>query len=504
MDLNFTFRNPAQKEFYYATARNQCFSGGFNNGKSFCGCFKCLTLLLAFPNYRLAICRQTYTDLKKTTMQTFLKMCPTELIASHNEQEGRTVLTNSSLIHWLHLDKVEENTLRGLEVNSYLVDQAEETDEKTMDILDARLGRWDGSLVPEELLNANPLWPRDPYTNKPLVPSYGMLLVNPDTEFHYIYRKYHPDSPDRKKNYFYCEGQWDKTLGSAETYQEKLESMDQEWVDKYIFGKWGRSSAAIHFLDIKTGVLDPTEELLARIKKKGNLFRVMDHGDSAPTCCLWFAAIDGVFICYREYYVPGQVISRHRINITDFSEGEEYSSNWADPQIFKKTGQKDGGFWSVADEYLTSELGDKVRGIDIPALSWIPADNNEFATRNRINELLRKSNRYRHPITGDSPAQGLYFIKKTLDYPRGCQQAISQIGAQRKILIGTIEGKAFYSDERDDSVTDHAYDCVRYFTAMHGSQPSVQKKKAPRNTFAYYNMLLEMNKIKGPVAGSVQ
>ncbi len=497
MDLSISFRNEPQREFYYATKRNQCFSGAFNNGKSFIGCAKALTLLQAFPNYRMAICRQTYKDLKITTMQTFLKMCPSQLIASHNEQDGITLFTNSSLIYWLHLDKVEDKTLRGLEINSYLIDQAEETDEKTIDILDARIGRWDGALVLEQFLQVHPDWPRDPITNKPLAPSYGMLLTNPDTEFHYIYRKYHPDSPDRKPGYFYCEGEWDKSLGSIETYNEAL-TKDQEWVDKYVLGKWGRSSAAIHYLD-KSGILDPDEALLSLIRTKGNLFRVLDHGDSAPTCCLWFAAVSGVYICYREYYAPGVVISRHRQNISDLSEGEEYSGNYADPQIFKKTGQKDGGFWSVSDEYLSGDVGDGP-----PSLCWLPADNNEFATRNRINELLRKSEKFKNPIDGTTPAIGLYFIKKTPDYPYGCQHSITQIGSQRKKLIGQVEGKSFYSDDREDSITDHAYDCIRYFVAMHGSQPQKVKQKAPKNTFAYYNMLLQMRNFTGPQAGSVQ
>jgi hypothetical protein len=226
---------------------------------------------------------------------------------------------------------------------------------------------------------------------------------------------------------------------------------------------------------------------------------VLDHGDSAPTCCLWFAAVDGVFICYREYYVPSVVISQHRLNISDLSKDEEYSGDYADPQIFKKTAQKDGGFWSVSDEYLTSD-----NGTDIPSICWLPADNNEFATRNRINELLRKTLRFKNPISGDTPAIGLYFIKKTSEYPYGCQHAITQIGSQRKKLIGQIEGKSFYSDEREESITDHAYDCIRYFVAMHGSQPQETKRRPPKNSFAYYNMLLEMRKFQGPMAASVE
>src|SRR6185312_3663259 len=138
----------AQREFYYSTHRNQCFSGGFNNGKSYIGCFKCLRLLLTFPGYCCIIGRKTYADLKKTTMHTFMSLCTQSLIESHNEQDGLTVLINGSMIIWLHIDKVDTNSLRGLEGNSILVDQPEELDEKIFWVLDARLGRWSGAVVP--------------------------------------------------------------------------------------------------------------------------------------------------------------------------------------------------------------------------------------------------------------------------------------------------------------------------------------------------------------------
>src|SRR5262249_40326805 len=146
-------------------------------------------------------------------------------------------------------------------------------------------------------------------------------------------------------------------------------------------------------------------------------------------------------ICYREYYVPNKTISYHRRAIHDLSGNEDYGNNYADPQIFKKTAQKDGGFWSVNDEYRTSD-------IEGPALFWNPADNNEFATRNRINELLQPSTRYRHPITKETPAPGIYFIKRSAAYPQGCFESYKQLGMQRRKLLGTIDGKSVYSDDR--------------------------------------------------------
>lgn len=485
MDLEVKFSNNGQREFFYCTARNQCFSGGFNNGKTFGACLKAFTLLSTFPNYRMAIARQVRADLMKTTYETFFKICPRDIIETENKQEGFTVLKNGSKIYWLHLDGVDENTLRGLEINSYLIDQAEETEEKVFDIIDARIGRWDNAVIPQGLLDANPDWPTSPFTGKYLAPSYGMLLCNPDTQFHYIYRKFHPDSLDRDGKFVFIEGEWDSKLGSTETYEQAL-TKDEEWVSKYVRGQWGISDAQIHRVRAES-FLEASEELLEKILRKGNLFRVLDHGDASPTACLWFCSLNGVYICYREYYVPGKVISEHRRAIVDLSGVEKYSANYADPSIFRKSAQKDGGWWTTADEYLTNS-------IEGPPLAWLPADNNEFATRNRINELL-KPGKWVHPLNSELTGPGVYFIKRSTEYPQGCYHTINELGSQRRKLLGYFDGKAIYTDDRESSIADHAYDCVRYFVAMHGSGQNEAKRQAPKNSFGYFKQLMKRKKL---------
>ena len=480
MVLDVEFRNPQQRSVYYTRARNVCFSGGFNNGKTFICCLKILTSVLTFSNSRAVIARQTYTDLKKTTMETFFKLCPPEMIYSHNIQDGVTILKNGSIIFWLHMDGIDESTLRGLEINWVFVDQAEEIDEKVYDVLDSRLGRWDKSLVPQELIDKFPVWPKR--NGSPIVPSWSLIACNPDTEFHWIYRKFHPSSIEKIPSYEFYEGEWDSSLGSIETYEAALRH-DQEWVDKYIRGKWGSSTAQIHRIH-SDSLLEYSDDLIERIRTNGRICRVLDHGDSSPTCCAWAAALDGVYIFYREYYVPGRVISHHRSAIHDLSQNEHISASWADPQIFKKTAQKQGGFWSVADEYMSSD-------IDAPSITWMPADNNEYATRNRINELLMPSPKFKHPVTHEQNAPGIYFVKRSTEWPWGCHEIIKQMQSQRRKLLGTIDGKSMYSDERDESVVDHAYDVVRYYVAMHGSQPARHKPQVRRNTFAYFNALLK-------------
>lgn len=480
LNIDINFVSEQQRSFYYATERNQCFSGGFNDGKTYGACLKVFTLLNTFPGYREIIARQVRADLMKTTYQTFFKICPPSLIKRQNEQDGITELLNGSRVIWMHLDKVDESTLRGIETNGVLVDQAEEEEEKVYDVLDARIGRWDGATVPEWLLNKYPNWPCNPLTKKPIIPSYHKILCNPDTQFHWIFRKYHPDSPDRNPNFKYIEAEWNPLLGSKETYDLAL-NHDEEWVDKYVKGKWGVSQAQIHRVS-STSFLDYSPELMERIRTKGNLFRSLDHGDTSPTCCLWWAVLDGQYICYREYYVPNKLVSEHRQAIKDLSDGEHYSISYADPSIFHKAAKRDAGLWSVSDEYMSNSYPGK-------GIVFIPADNNEFATRNRLNELLR-SKFGKHPVSGES-GPGIYFIRKSDDYPYGCYHAIKELQSQRKKLIGYFDGKAMYSDDREDSVVDHAYDCVRYFVAMRGQGRAVEPRKVPRHSIVYYKNLLK-------------
>ena len=382
---------------------------------------------------------------------------------------------------WIHLDNVEESTLRGIEANSIYIDQPEEVEEKVIDILDARLGRWDNVSIPQKLLDENTRWPINELTGKHIVPSYFMLTPNPDTQYHWIYRRYHPLSLEKRKDYFFVESEWDQKLGSRESYENAL-NHDEEWVAKYVKGQWGISNAQIHRVWGES-FLEYDKNLLDKIKRKGNLYRVLDHGESSPTACLWFAAIGGIYICYREYYVPGKVVSEHRKAINDLSEDEQYSGNYADPSIFHKEAKKNAGFWSIADEYMSKDIDNVSKPI-----AWTPADNNEFATRNRINEILRPRDYFKHPLTEASPAPGIYFIKRSVENPFGCFHSINETGAQRRKLLGYEDGKAIYSDDREESVKDHAYDCIRYFVAMHGSGRVERKPPIPRNSIAYYRM----------------
>ena len=292
-----------------------------------------------------------------------------------------------------------------------------------------------------------------------------------------MYTRFHPESPqyDADTHAYFQSDSRDNAALPEEIIATYL-TRDEEWIDRFVRGNFSRGAGAIHAVPPEC-ILEVDEEWVRRnLINKGSLCRVLDHGSSNPTSCLWFATVKGQYFCYREYYAPDKLISDHRKAIAEMSRGELYSQNLADPAIFKKTFEKYGGFWSVADEYRDTK-------IDAPPLNFIPADNNEFATRNRINELFRKSPSFRHPLTGEMGAPAIYFIKKADLYPYGAEHVIRETSSQKKKLLAEINGKKIYSDEREDSISDHAYDCLRYFCASHLSSPAAPKAKAKPNSF---------------------
>jgi hypothetical protein len=503
MDFNFEFKTKEQEEFFFSKARNNCFSGGFGNGKTFIGCVRQFVMLASFPGYKSVIGRELYADLRDTTMKTFFKICPDDFIASHNVQAGYTLLKNGSSVNWKHFDEFNEQASRGLEVNSAMLDQAEEVKESCFYILDSRIGRWDQAIVPKNIkaqyyAKTGDEWPKDT-RGKDAVPNFFDLLVNPDTTYHWVYKKFHPDSSIRDHDYFWVHSPTVDFLNDPKTIQQMLKR-DPEWIAKYYKGEWGTSNAQIHYLDNMSLIdlnAEQAHEFLNEIRSKATLYRSFDHGEVSPSCCLWAAFYKGSYIFYREYYAPNLVISDHRRNISDLSIGEGYSGNYSDPSMFKKNAQKSGGFWSVADEYVTAD-------IPAPPIYWEPADNNEFATRNRINELLFKSDSYRHPISGKTPAPGIYFIKKSPEHNLGCYNAYEQLLAQRRQKLGDEGGRAVFSDERDKIVVDHAYDAIRYFVAMHSRGYVKERKIVPPRSFKAFDRYDILRRVTRPLSQQKQ
>jgi hypothetical protein len=501
--LEFEPASDAQIYFLNSTKRNILFNSGFGGGKTYIACVKLLLLLLRFNKSRAVIGRQKFTDLAKTTRETFFQVCPPELYeesegGARADGRGYLRLINGSEVFFMHFDNVDMRSLKSLEINFLLLDQAEEIAESIYLGLDSRLGRKSDAEVPASLIKeyeANGInkWARNELTGKPLVPVYSFILINPpdEGELHYLIQRFHPKSEEWQKKWQHVNDYvWSSSRDNKALPRENLENMlsrDPEWVARYVDAEIGQGAGAIHAIH-SDSIIEVDHEFVENLKKRASLARVLDHGSTSPTCCLWFAALKGFHYCYQEYYQGNTIISIHRRNINDLSGNDTYMFNLADPAIFKKSSEKFGGFWTVADEYIDASL-------DSPSIVWLPADNNEFATRNRINELLRFDPSLINPITGRLGSPRLFFVKRDSQNPQGCYHAIRELKGQKKLLLDTINGKSIYSDDRDPKVIDHSYDCIRYYCASHlTGKPDPIKKPSERSFLGIVNRLKALKK----------
>jgi hypothetical protein len=501
--------SPIQGEAFRYGPYPMCMSGGWGSGKTFAGCLKGIWLSTEYPHNRGVIARHIGRELKETTMATFYKTCPPSLYdrrfgGRRNDQNGylKFAKTGSEVL-FLHLDDPDTaGIIKGLEINWFLIDQAEENPdemEELFDLLCARLGRWDIAEVPERLINEHfaetgQPWPFvHPEKGTPVPPPYPMLACNPDVEVHWIYRRFHPQSHEHQTLYkpqgyrmFDMPSEDNRFLG--QTNLRFLLSKDAAFIRRNVKGIWGLAEGSIHVVP-KESEIEGSPELLAHLQATCLLFRTMDHGDSAPTCVLWWAVDkNGNVFCYREYYLPNALVSTHRQNTFDLSTGERYEQDLADPSIMTKMPQRKGGRWSVADEW-----GDVTEQPRNTAIFWQPADNNELGTRNRINEYLQVDPDRIHPITKERGAPRLFFVKVSDSYPQGCYHTLRQMRAQRRVKIGTELGRPIFSDERDPDVVDHAYDPVRYFIASRAPVPKADANIV-EGTFAGAQRLAKLHR----------
>ena len=445
--------SPQQAQYVKAGPHPTLMLGGYGSAKTYGASLKLHRLIEKYPGSRWAIIRRVFKQLKATTMVTFDAMTPPWALKSRNDQEGTREFLNGSWVQFLGLDTPGSmGVLQGLELNGAFVDQAEEISEKTWDLIDARVGRW-------TRLEKMP-------------PRYLFATANPTDELHWLYERFADESQQRA---FWAEKGYECIVADSRTNKflpqanlDALMGKDDEFQRRYVRGEWGNPEGRIFTVD-PLSILEATPELVQKITLSMHLHRSLEHGDSSPTACLWHGTDgDGNIFVYREYYVPDRLISDHRRAIAVLSGKEAYRSQLADPSIFHKTAQKYGGKWSISDEYSDTRVLPSVT-----ALYWSPADNDEASTRSRIKEYLRVDPEHVHPVTREKGAPRLFFLKRTTDYPNGCDRTILELKSQKRLKIEEAGGRDVYSDDRDETVPDHAYDALKYFVV---SRPTVARE----------------------------
>jgi hypothetical protein len=209
---------PRQAQFHADPSKFRLYGGAMGGGKSYAGCAEAFRMSWKYPGNRGAIIRKQMTVLKRTTLQTFLRLIPSELIADYNRTEMRITLTNRSEIMFLEADASKDplfNKLKSLEIGWFFIDEASEVSEGAFAILVSRL-RWklpDGSYPPRlGWMGANPenCWLKERFIDQNL-PGYSFIPAtgadNPMLPDDYLDDMNSIFTEDQKARYI--EGHWD-------------------------------------------------------------------------------------------------------------------------------------------------------------------------------------------------------------------------------------------------------------------------------------------------------
>lgn len=473
-----------EQAFYAQRHLKLLLVGGMGSGKSVVQARRIIKYLMDYPGARFMIVRRVHKQMKQTIMRIFDEELPNSYLESRNDTEGTRKLKNGSEVYFVHLDAPgSSGALLSLDLNGVYFEEASEIDEKQFDLGLRRIARWHKVNMPEVPYD----WKWRTREGKPIPEPMVLLSTNPgDDEGHWIFRRFYDESIERrekKHKEIGADGQptgnlvsyadmgyvkidmpsYENRFLSAENLQGLYAAGD---VDRYVEGKWGKRQGQIHKIH-KDSLIPGTMEMVNTIRMRCKLARVFDHGSTGVTCVGWFGIdSDGNVYAFREYYMPDKRISEHREAIFGMSEHERYSENLADPSIFAHYVGKGGIKWSVAEEY--SE-----KGTINPrtAIAWSKANNDEFGTRNRIQEFLAFDHNHINPFTGKRGSPRVFFLLRSEELEDGIVQMHRQIEAQRR---EQLDDGTFIND-RDEKIVDHAYDVFRYYIAAR--QPLIGKKQ---------------------------
>jgi hypothetical protein len=217
---------PKQIEFLEAVFSGKysiiMYGGSIRGGKTAGGIGAALLLCKKYPLSRWAIVRDSLPTLKRTTIPSFFKFCPTRFIRSYNQEQQLVTFTNGSQIIFFpenYDDDKELNRWRGLEVSGFLLEEVNEINEKSFYKAIERAGSHVIPNKPKPLImcTCNPAsnWVKDKFYD----PWKSGAL--PD-KWHYISSKIF-DNP---------------FVTADQDYMESLKTMPRYEYDVFVNGNW--------------------------------------------------------------------------------------------------------------------------------------------------------------------------------------------------------------------------------------------------------------------------
>ncbi|MGG5577150.1 phage terminase large subunit [Myroides sp. C15-4] len=141
---NYYQPKPKQIEAHKCRAKYVLFGGAMGGGKSWFLCAEAIKQAMKFKGNRLVIVRKELSVLRRTTLVTFLSICPKEIITSFNQTSLEVNFVNGSTLTFIDANISKDPMLqkiKGLEIGWFGIDEANEVSVEVYSLLKTRL-RW--------------------------------------------------------------------------------------------------------------------------------------------------------------------------------------------------------------------------------------------------------------------------------------------------------------------------------------------------------------------------
>ncbi|MFP9114435.1 phage terminase large subunit [Flavobacterium sp. RHBU_3] len=221
MKINFSLYytpKPKQIEAHKCRAKYVLFGGAMGGGKSWFLCAEAIKQAMKYPGNRLVIVRKELSVLRRTTLVTFLSICPKEILRNFNQTTLEVTFINGSILTFLDANISKDPLLqkiKGLEIGWFGIDEANEVSLDVYSLLKTRL-RW---ILPnkqkpqyEGRLTSNPeaCWLIPTFiqsTNKDEVYIQSLTTDNYDENSEYVInlKEAFKDNPNLLRKYLYAD-----------------------------------------------------------------------------------------------------------------------------------------------------------------------------------------------------------------------------------------------------------------------------------------------------------
>jgi hypothetical protein len=385
-----------EQEFINCASKIQLYGGAKRGGKSVAGCMKAVLLSVLFPGNRGIIARQSGTDLRDSTLVTFLQICAPEVILDHRRGD-RTFLIRTSgkpseILYRGLGEEGEEEKIKGMDMGWYWIDEPSECPKNTWMMLHSQLN-W-----------VLPSGERPPYM--------GMLTSNPEPGW----VKDLKEAIDKKTR---TDATFIRALPRDNPHlppgweQELRNDFPDEWVRKYLDGSWDVAEGQVfpelseehHNLDNWTDRWDARAYLdwLASLR----LHASVDHATTGTTAMVETGQdrSDNIY-ALEEYYQQNRLVSEHAAKMAGILTGNgKHDSLLIDPSTEAKTQVGKLELYSILDEYRRQ--GEPFKSLLKPApRSEIRIGINLLKERLKVNPMRV------HPFTGSRGSPSLFISKK--------------------------------------------------------------------------------------------